>query len=119
MYVSYAEYKAEGGTLLESEFNKYAKEAEKKVSLATNKRMYNAKDSAQESVKECIIKLCEILYKKEEERIKSFSHDGLSQTYIIKSGKEYAQKEQELLQAYLLCEEDGAGVPLLYRGCKR
>lgn len=114
MYLTYEKYKFYGGNLDETAFMKYCFEAEKRIEFETHSRA-----SATEAVERCVLRLIELLNAydpAENQRVSSFSHDGLSKSFASVSKDECDAKATEIICTYLMHECDSDGTPLLYRG---
>lgn len=115
MYLTYAEYIKYGGTLDEFAFNKYSYQAEMKVKADTHNRIV----AANEAVKRCVARLTDIFAESDvtaSDKISSFSHDGLSQTFAARSSSDYQSEAGDIVYTYLIHEYAEDGTPLLYRG---
>lgn len=115
MYITYNEYKNFGGELSETAFNKYSYQAEMKVKTDTRNRI----GVANETVKRCITRLIDIYQSADvtgEAKVSSFSHDGLSQSFVTRSSSDYEKEADKIVEIYLMNEYAEDGTPLLYRG---
>ncbi len=114
-YLTYEEYKALGGELTETAFNKYGYQAEMRIKAETHNRIAEPG----EAVKRCMARLIDILSKADTTNagdVSSFSHDGLTQSFAVKNSEEYTKEANEIIYTYLIHEVDKKGIPLLYRG---
>jgi hypothetical protein len=115
MYITYEEYKNFGGELSDTAFNKFSYQAEQKIKTET----YNRIGVASEAVKRCMVRLIDIFNSADVtagDKVSSFSHDGLSQSFVTHSSTDYAKEIDEVIKMYLSCEYAEDGTPLLYRG---
>ena len=123
MYLTYEEYKSFGGILDEGDFTRYEYEAQMRLEHETHKRIYNVDEETRTVIKECILRVLEIL--KEEssqilgEKVLKFSHDGLSESFQLPAADDYSKKLSGIICDFLGELSDQNGVPLLYRGCTR
>lgn len=114
-YLTYEEYKALGGELTETAFNKYAYQAEMRIKTDTHNRI----TVPSEAVKRCTARLTDILSKADttnQGTVSSFAHDGLSQSYAVKTSEDYEKEMEEIIYTYLIHETAENGTALLYRG---
>lgn len=114
-YLTYEEYKALGGELAETAFLKYCCQAEMRIRAESHNRI----TEPSEAVKSCVFRLTDIFSKADTAKpgeIASFSHDGLSRSYTVRSSEEYSKEADEIIYTYLIHETDKDGIPLLYRG---
>ena len=116
MYLTYEEYKDMGGSLDESQFNRYAVEASYKIREATFGRIKKPSDA----VKDCMMRLVDLCKESDPstERVSSFSHDGLNQTFQRSTQDEVKRKTREIIRSYLINEVAEDGTPLMYCGVK-
>ena len=115
MYLTYNEYKTFGGELSETAFNKYSYQAEMKIKTVTHNRI----GVASEAVKRCACRLIDIYQSADitaTDKVASFSHDGLSQSFVARSSSDYEKEEKKIVDTYLMHEYAEDGTPLLYRG---
>lgn len=114
MYLTFDEYKQFGGSLDEAAFNKYVYDAQAKIEFETHGRI----SEPTEAVKRCVTRLTDIFAKSDvsKDGVASFSHDGLSQTFVTSTPAELASAAVGIIKEYLAYETDENGVPLLYRG---
>lgn len=117
MYLTYEEYREMGGTLDEAAFNMYGYEAECELKEQTHNRI----TKPGEAVKRCMARIIDVLAQSDitAEKVSSFSHDGLSQSFTAPSASEYSQKINDIIYTYLIHERSENGTPLLYRGTNR
>ncbi len=117
MYLTYDEYKRFGGALDNAAFDVYGYEAECEIRAHTHGRITNPS----EAVKRCAARLSDLAAQADikPEKVSSFSHDGLSQTFAAPTAAEFSQKAEDIIYKYLgsECAEDGT--PLLYLGVER
>lgn len=116
MYITYDEYKKQGGKLDETAFNIYSYEAYKKICVETNNRINS--DNPGEAVIKCMVRIIDLISDSElkNENVSSFSHDGLSQTFEKTNREEFENEINNLIYIYLIDEIDEEGTPLLYKG---
>lgn len=114
MFLTYNEYKSMGGGLDETAFNIYGYEAERKIDAATHGRIKNPT----ERVKRCIVRVADLLMREDimDERVTSWSNDGVSESIKDISAEEYQKKVEVVIHDYLINEVDDNGTPLLYLG---
>lgn len=114
MYLTYEEYKDMGGSLDESRFNRYAVEASYKIREATFGRIKKPSDA----VKDCMMRLIDLCMESDPsvERVSSFSHDGLNQTFHRSTQDDFKRKAREIIRSYLINEAAEDGTPLMYCG---
>ncbi len=116
MYLTYDEYKSKGGSLDENVFNRYAIEATYKIREATFDRIKTPTNA----VKDCMMRLIDLCKESDPsaERVSSFSHDGLNQTFQRSTQDEVKRKTREIIRTYLINEVAEDGTPLMYCGVK-
>lgn len=114
MFITYEEYKKYGGGLDETAFNIYGYEAERRINAVT----YGRIKAVTEPIGRCITRLADLMAKADvaEDRIASFSNDGVSQSFANISTADYESKADGIIRDYLANEVDETGVPLLYLG---
>lgn len=97
----------------ERRFKVYSFEAESIVMAATKGRATET-----EAVKRCVCKIIDLLAGADisEDKVSSWSNDGVSQSYKTVSSDEYNRKIEEVIHTYLANEVDENGTPLLYLG---
>ena len=121
MYLTYNEYKDMGGELDETAFKNFAEDAEIRISKETFKRIYNVDADTEIAVKRCIVKITDMFKSNEDvfkkEKVTSFSHDGLSQSFSMPTVQEYSERISCIICDFLEERYDLNGIPLLYRGC--
>ena len=118
MYITYEEYKKFGGELSETAFNKFSYQAEMKIKTETHNRI----GVASEAVKRCLVRLIDIYQSADitaDDKISSFSHDGLSQSFVTHSSSDYEKEVNEIVKTYLSHAYAEDGTPLLYRGIEK
>lgn len=115
MYLTYNDYKTFGGELSETAFNKYGYQAEMEIKTVTHNRI----GVANETVKRCVCRLIDIYHSADvtaSDKVASFSHDGLSQSFVARSSSDYEKEARKIVYTYLSNEYAEDGTPLLYRG---
>lgn len=114
MLITYERYKELGGSLDDAAFNLYCYEAERKVQTVACGRVKRTT----EPIERCIVRLTDILSASDitQEKITSWSNDGVSQSIKEVSRDEYNAKIENVILEYLSEEVDEKGVPLLYQG---
>lgn len=118
MYLTYEEYISYGGELSEAAFNKYSYQAEMKIKADTHNRIR----AASEAVKRCAARLTDIFGIADaaaEDKVSSFSQDGVSLTFAARSSSECEKEADDIVYTYLIGEYAEDGTPLLYRGCDK
>lgn len=117
-YLSYADYRTWGGTMEETDFNRYEYRAEKLIDEETFGRVKNC-NPVPEVVKRLTFELVALVQKADvtndivsSESVGSWkkSYKGVSQAAYSKAGK-------SIIRTYLSGIYTSEGVPLLYRGC--
>ncbi len=113
-YITFEEYTKMGGDLDEAAFLKYGFEAEMQIKSATFDRI----KTPSEAVKRCVVRLIDIISTNDtgKEKVSSFSHDGLSQSFHISSSDEVKKQIYYIINTYLENEDSEDGTPLLYCG---
>ena len=134
MYLTYAEYKAYGGTLDETTFNDVAFEAASLIDWYTFNRLQNDTEYP-EAVKRCMYSIIKYVIAQQQVSgiasdnannsgvnagIVSHSNDGVSESFNILSAKDVidAGKSQikQLVNQYLSSVVNSLGQKVLYRG---
>ncbi len=110
-YLTFDDYISIGGTLAETEFNRFEFRAERLIDNATQGRLENA-TTTPESVKRCMFELVTYLSKVaqngDNSAVSSFSNDGYSVTYAEQ--KTATQQIHDIIYDYL------ADTDLMYCG---
>lgn len=110
-YLTFDDYISMGGTLAETEFNRFEFRAERLIDNLTRGRLNNA-DTIPETVKRCMYELIAYLsnYAKngDNSAVSSFSNDGYSVTYAEQ--KTAAEQIHDIIYDYL------ADTDLMYCG---
>ena len=111
MYLTYEEHKAYGGTLSNTEFDRFGFRAEQEINNATQNRCKTLKEIPEE-VKRCVFELVEYLSKNSKNgsvsAVSSFGNDGYSVSYVDKKTAE--QQIYDIIYTYL------SGTGLMYCG---
>lgn len=117
-YLSYADYRTWGGTMEETDFNRYEYRAEKLIDEETFGRVKEI-SPVPEEVKRLTFELVTLVQKADvsndtvsSERVGNWqkSYRGVSQAAYTRAGK-------SIIRTYLSGIYTSEGVPLLYRGC--
>lgn len=110
-YLTFDDYISMGGTLTDTEFNRFEFRAEQLIGNETQGRLKNA-DEIPETVKRCMFELVTYLSKSaqngDNSAVASFSNDGYSVTYAEQ--KTAAQQIRDIIYDYL------ADTDLMYCG---
>lgn len=122
MYLTYYEYKALGGILDATAFNRNITRATGIIRNATHGRLEKM-TTIPSTVKALCIDLIEYLHNNPIDNKplsgKSQSANGVSESesYKVKTKEEQEMEIDAMTCDYLLYEKDDNGTPLLYRGC--
>ncbi|MBO5060242.1 MAG: hypothetical protein J6C82_04945 [Clostridia bacterium] len=115
MYLTYERYSYLGGVCPDTAFLTLGFRAEQIIKAQTHNRI----TVVNETIERCITEVTNLLYKAEEDnRVSSFSHDGLSESYSVIDASEYQKKISDIIYTYLIHEYAEDGTPLLYMGVK-
>lgn len=113
MYLTYDEYKAYGGNLSNTEFDRFSFRAECEINNATFDRCKNLTEIPEE-VKRCEYELIEYISKNTQNgsvsSVASFSNDGYSVSYA--NPKDAEKQIQDIIYTYLV------NTDLMYCGVK-
>lgn len=112
--LTYEQYREYGGVLDEAAFNIFGYEAWRKI----NKETFGRIKEITEPVGRCITRVTELCSKADltEEKMASWSNDGLSASFQNVSQSDYIAKIDAVIRDYLSEETDESGTPLLYLG---
>ena len=124
-YLTYAQYKALGGTLAETPFNLLEYEARKQIDKYTFGRLINLTSQEQE-VKLCVYELINYssnispAINTNNSNVKSENTDGYSISYIDLASKDGIEANnnriKDIIYTYLANSKLEDGTPYLYRG---
>lgn len=114
MLLTYEKYKEYGGKLDEAAFAVYGYEAEQEINAQTAGRI----TAINERIGRCITRVTDLLQCADvtQEKVSSWSNDGVSESYAAFSVADYAAKINDVIYSYFAGETDENGTPLLYRG---
>jgi hypothetical protein len=123
-YLTYEEYKAIGGTIDETAFNRSIDRACGIIDNATHNRiecMEEVPRKAKALCRDLVEYLANDFGSSKQVSSHSQSAGGVSESesFVIRSIEERAGEIDDMVKDYLLNEVDDNGTPLLYRGCNR
>jgi hypothetical protein len=123
-YLTYEEYKAIGGTIEKTAFNRSIDRACGIIDNATHNRiecMAEVPRKAKALCRDLVEYLANDFGSSKQVSNHSQSAGGVSESesFVIRSIEERAGEIDDMVKDYLLNEVDDNGTPLLYRGCNR